>query len=123
MRGRNEHLVILGSMKLRLAVSSLAFVAVGFSAAGCRGSAEVPRAPFSPEGLAIAHDVRPLFATPDAPGAADPHRYEYVFPERQIDVYDIDRGHRLVARWSVAEAHALRGVAVSATTHMLYMSL
>jgi DNA-binding beta-propeller fold protein YncE len=110
-------------MKLRQAVSLLAVVAVGFSAAGCHDSAGVPRAPFSPERLGIPPDVRLVSATRDAPGAVGHHRYEYVFPDRHIDVYDIDRGHRLVARWLVPEAHALRGVAVSAKTHMLYMSL
>ena len=84
-------------MKVRKAVGVLAVVAVGFSVAGCGGSAGVPRAPFSPAQLSIARDVRLTLATHDAPGAAGLHHYEYVFPDRHIDVYDIDRGHRLVA--------------------------
>lgn len=111
-------------MKLRQAAASLlVVVAVGFSAAGCGRSAGVPRAPFSPERLGVAHDVRLVFATRDAPGAVGLHHYEYVFPDRHIDVYDIDHGHKLVAQWLVPEAHALRGVAVSAKTHMLFMSV
>src|SRR5215475_10858475 len=51
------------------------------------------------------------------------HRYEYVFPDRQVDVYDIDHGFRLVQQWSIPEAHALRGVAVSPKTQRLYFSV
>ena len=58
-----------------------------------------------------------------APGAQGLHRYEYVFPDRGIDVYDLDHGFRLVARWRVPEAHALRGVAVSPRTRRLYFSV
>jgi DNA-binding beta-propeller fold protein YncE len=110
-------------MKLRQVVGLLAVVAVGFSVAGCGSAAGVPRAPFSPKQLGIGHDVRLISATRDAPGAAGLHHYEYAFPDRHIDVYDIDHGHKLVAQWLVPEAHALRGVAVSVKTHMLYMSV
>ena len=60
---------------------------------------------------------------PGAPGAPGLHRYEYVFPDREIDVFDLDHGLRLVARWRVPEAHALRGVAASPRTHRLYFSV
>ena len=73
--------------------------------------------------MQIRPDVRLVFHTAGAPGAAGFHRYEYVFPDRQIAVYDIEHGHRLVARWSVPEAHALRGVAVSPATRTLYLSV
>jgi DNA-binding beta-propeller fold protein YncE len=86
-------------------------LAVGLS--GCGGHAALPRS----------QEVRELYRAPGAPGAPGAHRYEYVFPDRGIDVYDIDHGHRLVARWSVPEAHALRGVAVSPATRMLYFSV
>ncbi|HZP73801.1 MAG TPA: hypothetical protein VFA97_10545 [Gaiellaceae bacterium] len=46
-----------------------------------------------------------------------------MFPDREIDVYDIDDGFALVARWHVPEAHALRGVAVSPATGRLYFSV
>ena len=51
------------------------------------------------------------------------HHYEYVFPDRGVAVYDIDHGHRLVAHWSVPDAHSLRGVAVSPRTGTLYFSV
>jgi DNA-binding beta-propeller fold protein YncE len=110
-------------MKLRYAVGLFAVAALGISVAGCGGSAGVPRAPFSPKQLSIGDDVRLLSTTRNAPGAVGTHRYEYVFPDRHIDVYDVDRGHKLVAQWLVPEAHALRGVAVSPPTHMLFLSV
>ena len=58
-----------------------------------------------------------------APGTPGLHRYEYVFPDRRIDVYDIDHSFRLVASWSVAVAHGYRGIAVSPATAMLYLSV
>jgi hypothetical protein len=100
-----------------------AAVALATLLASCGGRAAVPRAPFSPKRVQIRQDVRLLLHTAAAPGAAGLHHYEYVVPDRQIAVYDIDHGHRLVARWSVPEAHALRGVAVSPRTGMLYLSV
>lgn len=58
-----------------------------------------------------------------APGAPGLHHYEYVFPDREIDVYDLDHAFRLVARWQVPEAHALRGVAVSPRTGRMWFSV
>jgi DNA-binding beta-propeller fold protein YncE len=100
-----------------------AAIALATLLASCDGRAAVPRAPFWPKRVQIRRDVRLLLHTADAPGAAGFHHYEYVVPDRQIAVYDIDQGHRLVARWSVPEAHALRGVAVSPSTRMLYLSV
>ncbi len=48
--------------------------------------------------------------------------YEYVFPDRSVAVYDIDHGQRLVAHWSIPDAHALRGVAVDPHTGHLWFS-
>jgi hypothetical protein len=56
-------------------------------------------------------------------GGSVSHHYEYVFPDREVDVYDLDHGFRLVAHWHVEEAHALRGVAVSPSTQRLYFSV
>jgi DNA-binding beta-propeller fold protein YncE len=98
-------------------------VACGLMTVACGGHAAVPRAPFSPQRLGVTQDVKLVFRTKDAPGAAGLHRYEYVFPDGQMDVYDIDDGHRLVGRWSMPEAHALRGVAVSVKTQMLFLSV
>lgn len=70
---------------------------------------------------------RVLTSVADTPRAvsarvAGTHHYEYVFPDRHIDVYDIDRGHRLVEEISVPDAHSLHGVAVSPVTRTLYLS-
>jgi DNA-binding beta-propeller fold protein YncE len=51
------------------------------------------------------------------------HHYEYVFPDRQVVVYDIDHGGRQVARWELPQAHSLRGVAASPRTRTLYFSV
>jgi len=67
--------------------------------------------------------MRLLFRTALAPGAPGLHHYEYVFPDRGMDVYDLDHGFRLVERWSIPEAHGYRGVAVSPATRMLYLSV
>jgi DNA-binding beta-propeller fold protein YncE len=83
----------------------------------------VPQAPFWPHRVAATAPVRLLLHTREAPGAPGLHRYEYVFPDRHIEVYDIDHGHRLVAAWSIPEAHGYRGVAVSPATAMLYLSV
>jgi DNA-binding beta-propeller fold protein YncE len=51
------------------------------------------------------------------------HRYEYVLPDREVDVYAIGPPFRLVARWRLPQAHALRGVAPSPATGRLYLSV
>jgi len=89
----------------------------------CGGRAAEPRAPFWPKRVRVGQDVRELLRSAGEPGAAGFHRYEYVFPDRGIAVYDIDHRHRLVARWSVPEAHGLRGVAVCPVTRTLYLSV
>jgi DNA-binding beta-propeller fold protein YncE len=50
-------------------------------------------------------------------------RYLYVFPDRGLDVYDIAAGHRLVLHLDLPQAHAMRGVAASASTHRLFLSV
>lgn len=69
-----------------------------------------------------------LTAPASAPRAASErsaavHRYEYVFPDREMDVFDIDHGQRLVQRVSIPDAHPIRGVAVSPSRHMLYLTV
>ncbi len=49
-------------------------------------------------------------------------RYEYVFPDGAIDVYDIDRGHCLVRSMLVPTQRGVRGVAAAPATGMLYIS-
>jgi sugar lactone lactonase YvrE len=46
-----------------------------------------------------------------------------VFPDREVVVYDIDHGQRLVAHWPVPDAHSLRGVAVSPRTGTMWFSV
>ena len=48
--------------------------------------------------------------------------FEYVFPDGQMFVYDIDHGFKLVKRVSLPTGDGVRGVAVSAATHTLYVS-
>jgi hypothetical protein len=66
---------------------------------------------------------RVLLRTAGAPGAAGLHRYEYVFPDRELDVYTAGPPFRLVERVHVPELHSLRGVAVSPSTATLYASV
>lgn len=81
-----------------------------------------------PSLLAVTAQPQVLTAASTAPraastGSAVVHHYEYVFPDREIDVFDMDRGQRLVQRISVPEAHDIRGVAVSAAGHTLYLTV
>jgi DNA-binding beta-propeller fold protein YncE len=48
--------------------------------------------------------------------------FEYVLPDGEVDVYDIDRGHRLVQRIALPQARGVRGAAASARTGILYVS-
>jgi DNA-binding beta-propeller fold protein YncE len=91
--------------------------------AGCGGSVRVPRAPFWPRRIHANEPVQVLFHAADAPGAGGYHRYEYVFPDREIDVFEAQPPFRLVERIHVPELHSLRGVAVSPSTGTLYASI
>ncbi|TLY29363.1 MAG: hypothetical protein E6K56_08495, partial [Ignavibacteria bacterium] len=62
-----------------------------------------------------------VYVKPPA-GAPANHRYEYVFPDGWIYVYDIDSGHALVKSISVPTTTGTRGVAVSPNDGMLYIS-
>jgi DNA-binding beta-propeller fold protein YncE len=112
------HPVRLSFMRLGVVV-----LLVAATSSGCGARDGVPNAPFWAHRVASAGPVRELLMTSAAPGAPGLHHYEYVFPDRGIDVYDIDDGHRLVARWSVPDAHALRGVVASPRTGRLYFSV
>jgi DNA-binding beta-propeller fold protein YncE len=50
------------------------------------------------------------------------HHYEYVFPDRSMFVYDIDRGHRLVQAVRFPQAAGMRGVGMSTRLHLLFLS-
>jgi DNA-binding beta-propeller fold protein YncE len=47
---------------------------------------------------------------------------EYVFTDHLISVFDIDRGQRLVQQIPLPQIRAIRGVAVSPSSHLLYVS-
>ena len=47
----------------------------------------------------------------------------YVVPDRSMDVYDIDHGHRLVLHLPLPQAHAVRGVAAAPSTGMLFLGV
>jgi hypothetical protein len=105
----------------RFALGALA-LAPALALSGC-GAAGVPSAPFWPRVVASTAPVRVVFRAPGAPGASGFHRYEYVLPDRAIDVFEAQPPFRLVERVSVPESHSLRGVAVSPRTGMLYVSI
>jgi DNA-binding beta-propeller fold protein YncE len=50
------------------------------------------------------------------------HRYEYVFPDRSMYVYEIGARQRLVQRAALPAARGIRGVVASPATHTLYIS-
>ena len=50
------------------------------------------------------------------------HHYEYVFPDRGMVVYEIDRGHRVVETVRFPQAAGIRGVGMSARLHLLFIS-
>jgi hypothetical protein len=54
--------------------------------------------------------------------AAEAHHYLYVFPDGEMDVYDIDHGFHQVDAVPLPQARGIRGVAVAAATRMLYVS-
>ena len=99
------------------------YAAVALLAAGCGGHAAVPRAPFRPHSVQPHGVVRVLSRAADAPGAPGFHRYEYVFPDGEIDVFAAHPPFRRVEHIRVPELHSLRGVAVSPSSGMLYASV
>src|SRR5882672_7504472 len=64
-----------------------------------------------------------LFRGAGAPGIAGLHRYEYVFPDRELDVFQARPPFRLVERVRIPEFHALRGVAVNPRSGTVYASV
>jgi DNA-binding beta-propeller fold protein YncE len=67
--------------------------------------------------------LAPLLLLAALGGGPRVRHYEYVFPDRQAYVYDIDHGHGLVTHWAIPAAHSLRGVAFSPLTGTLYFSV
>jgi DNA-binding beta-propeller fold protein YncE len=58
---------------------------------------------------------------PYATASAVQH-YEYVFPDGNLYVYDMDHGHQLVKHVSLPTSTGVRGVVGNAATHTLYIS-
>jgi DNA-binding beta-propeller fold protein YncE len=54
--------------------------------------------------------------------AAAIQHYEYVFPDGNLYVYDMDHGHQLVKQVSLPTSTGVRGVVGNAATHTLYIS-
>ncbi len=71
-------------------------------------------------------DSRPellnVLVSPDAPPPATVRHYEYVFPDGNIYVYDIDNGFNLIKQISVPTLVGVRGSVASAATGVLYLS-
>jgi len=64
-----------------------------------------------------------VFRGGGAPGAPGLHRYEYVFPDREMDVFDAQPPFRLVERVRIPAFHSLRGVAVDPASGTVYASV
>ena len=120
----------VSARKALLAVCLLVAIAgtAGVAVALTRGTA-ARTPPFSLPHLDVGQAARlltPAAAAPPRASAATPNgtrHYEYVFPEGEIDVFDIDQSHRLVERLALPQAHAVRGVTISPPDHMLYISM
>lgn len=107
-------------LRVTILVLGAALLAGGCGAAR---TPETPRAPFTPKLVASGPAPRVVYRAPGSPGTAGFHRYEYVLPDRAIDVYEAERPFRLVERIDVPESHSLRGVAMSPRTGILYASV
>lgn len=68
--------------------------------------------------------VRQRQATAPYTAAPGPgvHHYEYVLPDGNLYVYDMDHGHQLVKYISLPTSTGVRGVVGNAHTHTLYIS-
>jgi DNA-binding beta-propeller fold protein YncE len=118
------------SMTRRVAaVAAVATVAAAAAAAAELASGgRAAQAPFLPpevSSLPTPTLLTPRTETPRALTAASTttRHFEYVVLEREIDVFDIDRGFRPVQRLSLPEAHAVRGVAAAPATQTLYLTV
>jgi DNA-binding beta-propeller fold protein YncE len=113
---------------LLAAAAAIAVIASASGMALAHSHAELPTPPFLPpaaSSLGAARLLTPASQSPRSQSATarSIRHFEYVFPDGEMDVYDIDHGFRLVERLQLPEAHALRGDVVSPRTHALYLSL
>jgi DNA-binding beta-propeller fold protein YncE len=112
--------VLLVAAALAIAAAAVAGVEYARSTSG------LPAVPYTPKNHAVTA-ARVLTPTAESPRAASARstairHYEYVFPNGEMVVYDIDHGHRLVQRVELPDAHTIRGVAVDPKTRLLYVS-
>src|SRR5581483_5353082 len=56
------------------------------------------------------------------PAGSDVRHFEYVFPDRNIYVYDLDNAFKLVKHVSLPNVKGVRGSVASAATGILYLS-
>src|SRR5579884_2749383 len=59
---------------------------------------------------------------PETPAGPDVRHFEYVFPDRNIYVYDLDNGFKLVKHVLLPNVKGVRGSVASAATGILYLS-
>lgn len=100
----------------RLALAAFALLA------GCGGGG-APRPPFFPHPVHPDEHITVVVRRPGAPGSPGFRRYEYVFPDGEIDVFSAEPPFPLVERIRVPALHSLRGVAVDPRSGSLYVSL
>ena len=85
--------------------------------ASCAGTTNPPANQNTPSVTQIPHSPPPSTVV-----SSVTHHYEYIFPDGEMDVYDMDHGQALVQRVNLPTTSGVRGVAASPVTHMLYVS-
>lgn len=104
-------LALIGRRRWRLAAVVVALAIFGgIASAATRSTASLPTAV-----------VRSAVWRAAIAGSGVRH-FEYVFPDGQMFVYDIDHGFKLVKRMALPTGDGVRGVAVNPATHTLYVS-
>ena len=68
------------------------------------------------------HAVAAVAAALGGHAASNTVHYEYVFPDEQMVVYDMDHGHRVVEKRDLPGIWGIRGVAVDPASHALFIS-
>src|SRR5437660_4915034 len=88
--------------------------------ASCAGASNSSTTQATPTTTQPAQPVTPIPASSptSTKGNNSIHNYEYVFPDGEMYVYDMDHGHTLVQTISLPTAAGVRGVAASPVTHM-----
>ena len=101
----------MGRRRWQVATIAVALAALGGIAFAATGSSASLPTPI----------VRPAVWHTAVAGSGVRH-FEYVFPDGQMFVYDIDHGFKLVKRVALPTGDGVRGVAVNPATHTLYLS-